>query len=37
MYYEKDYSTEAGQQSHELKDDCLAVLGLAMMLSQLSA
>ena len=37
MYFEEDYKFENEQKSNNLQDNCLAALGVAMMLSQLSA
>ena len=37
MYFEDDYKFDNVEQSNSLQDDCLAALGVAMMMSQLSA
>ena len=37
MYFEDDYKFDSVEQSNSLHDDCLAALGVAMMMSQLSA
>ena len=37
MYFEDDYKFVNENESNSLQDDCLAALGVAMMMSQLSA
>lgn len=38
MYFEEDYKlVNIENESNSLQDDCLAALGVAMMMSQLSA
>lgn len=37
MYFEDDYKFANENESTNLQDDCLAALGVAMMMSQLSA
>ena len=37
MYFEEDYKFVNDERSNSLQDDCLAALGVAMMISQLGA